>query len=124
MASSPTRWSRALRGKAASPRAGISTKELSVAVQLIADAHKFKGEYMWKIASGWFVGLVLLAPAANAQFARQEVIAFESAMMPPEDFLADKKGTTVTLAGYLRWSVLQPEWLTRTVPWSYSRSTH
>lgn len=57
---------------------------------------------MWKIASGFFVGLVLLAPAANAQFARQEVIAFESAMMSPEDFLAGKKGTTVTLAGNLR----------------------
>ena len=57
---------------------------------------------MWKIAGGFFVGLVLLAPAANAQFARQEVIAFESAMMSPEDFLAGKKGTTVTLAGNLR----------------------
>ena len=57
---------------------------------------------MWKIAAGFVVGLVLLTPAANAQFTRQEVIAFESAMMPVEDFLNGKKGTPVTLAGYLR----------------------
>jgi hypothetical protein len=61
----------------------------------MADALKLKREYMSKIESGFFVGLVLLAPAANAQFARQEVIAFESAMMSPEDFLASKDGTPV-----------------------------
>ena len=58
---------------------------------------------MWKIAAGFVVGLVLLTPTANAQFARQEVIAFESAtMMPVENFLTGKNGTPVTLAGYLR----------------------
>jgi dienelactone hydrolase len=57
---------------------------------------------MWKIAVGVCVGVVLLAPTANAQFTRQEVIAFESAMMPVDDFLTGKKGTPVTLAGYLR----------------------
>src|SRR5215831_18473344 len=57
---------------------------------------------MWKIAAGLFGGLVLLATSANAQFTRQEVIAFESAMMPPQDFLTGEKGTPVTLAGYLR----------------------
>jgi len=58
---------------------------------------------MWKIAAGFFAGLVLLTPAANAQVTRQEVIAFESAtMMPVENFLTGKNGTLVTLAGYLR----------------------
>ena len=57
---------------------------------------------MWKIAASVFVATVLLAPEANAQFTRQEVIAFESATMSPDDFLAGKKGTPVTLAGYLR----------------------
>jgi dienelactone hydrolase len=57
---------------------------------------------MWKIASSLFLGLTLLGPVANAQFNRQEVFAFESAMMSPKDFLAGEKGTTVTLAGYLR----------------------
>jgi len=49
---------------------------------------------MWKIAAGVFVGVVLLAPAANAQFTRQEVIAFAT---PVEDFLTGKKGTPVAL---------------------------
>jgi hypothetical protein len=57
---------------------------------------------MWKIAAGFFVAVVLSAPVANAQFTRQEVIAFESAMMSVDDFLAGRKGTPVTLAGYLR----------------------
>ena len=57
---------------------------------------------MWKIASSLFLGLTLLGPVANAQFNRQEVVAFESAMMSPKEFLAGEKGTTVTLAGYLR----------------------
>ena len=59
---------------------------------------------MWKITASVFVGMLLLVPTANAQFAfmRQEVIAFESAMMPVDDFLTGKKGTPVTLAGYLR----------------------
>jgi hypothetical protein len=48
--------------------------------------------------------LGFIGTAAKAQFARQEVIAFESAMMPPEDFLASKKGTTVTLAGVMGFS--------------------
>jgi dienelactone hydrolase len=57
---------------------------------------------MWKIAAGVIVGAVLLVPPANAQFARQEVIAFESAMMSAPDFLTGKAGTPVRLAGYLR----------------------
>ena len=58
---------------------------------------------MWKIAASFVVGLVLSTTAANAQFARQEVIAFESAtIMPVENFLTGKNGTPVTLAGYLR----------------------
>ena len=39
---------------------------------------------------------------AHAQFARHEVIAFESASMPLGDFLSGKKGTPVILAGLLR----------------------
>jgi dienelactone hydrolase len=57
---------------------------------------------MWKIAAGALAGVVLLASAANAQFTRQEVIAFESATMSAQDFLTGKAGTPVTLAGYLR----------------------
>jgi len=59
---------------------------------------------MWKVAAGVLVGVVLLATGANAQFTftRQEVLSFESAMMPIGDFLAGKKGSPVTLAGYLR----------------------
>src|SRR5882724_5883969 len=56
---------------------------------------------MWK-AIGVFVGVLVLAPGANAQSARQEVLAFESAAMPIGDFLTGKKGSPVTLAGYLR----------------------
>ena len=43
-----------------------------------------------------------LSMPAGAQFTRQEIITFESAMMPVEDFLNGKKGSPVTLAGYLR----------------------
>jgi dienelactone hydrolase len=59
---------------------------------------------MWKIATSIFITVLLLTSAANAQFAftRQEVIAFESATMPTNDFLAGKKGQPVTLAGHLR----------------------
>jgi dienelactone hydrolase len=60
-------------------------------------------DQMWKIAAGAFVGVVLLTSAANAQFTRQEVVAFESATMSAQDFLTGKTpGTPVTLAGYLR----------------------
>src|SRR5580765_4336770 len=59
---------------------------------------------MWKIVTTVFVSLVLLIPVANAQFTftRQEVLVFESANTPINDFLAGKKGEPVTLAGYLR----------------------
>ena len=59
---------------------------------------------MWQIATGVFFSLILLAPVAKAQFSftRQEVLAFESAKMPINDFLTGKKGEPVTLAGYLR----------------------
>jgi dienelactone hydrolase len=57
---------------------------------------------MWKIAAGLLVGTILSAPVANAQFTRQEVIAFESATTSVDDFLTGKKGTPVMLSGYLR----------------------
>jgi dienelactone hydrolase len=57
---------------------------------------------MWKFALGLFIGALLSAPPANAQFARQEVIPFESATMSTGDFLTGKKGTPVTVAGHLR----------------------
>jgi dienelactone hydrolase len=59
---------------------------------------------MWKITTSVFVGLVLWASVANAQFVytRSEVLTFESAKMTVNDFLAGKKGEPVTLAGYLR----------------------
>src|ERR1051325_4244398 len=56
---------------------------------------------MWNIAI-LFVAAFLLAPGANAQYTRQEVIAFESASMPINDFLNGKKGTPVMIAGDLR----------------------
>jgi dienelactone hydrolase len=59
---------------------------------------------MWKFLTIVFLSLIPLAPVVNAQslFARQEILAFESAMVPVNDFLAGKKGEPVTLAGYLR----------------------
>jgi dienelactone hydrolase len=57
---------------------------------------------MWKIATGLFMGVLLLAPEANAQYAREELLTFESATMSVGDFLTGKKGTPVTLAGDLR----------------------
>jgi dienelactone hydrolase len=59
---------------------------------------------MWQIVTGVFFSLILLAPVANAQFSftREEVLAFESAKMPINEFLTGKKGEPVTLAGYLR----------------------
>ena len=57
---------------------------------------------MWKLAIGLFIGALLWAPDANAQYARQELLAFESATMSVGDFLTGKKGTPVTLAGDLR----------------------
>ena len=48
------------------------------------------------------LGMLLFAPAAEAQFARQEVHPFQSAETPAADFLAGKKGAPITLAGYLR----------------------
>jgi dienelactone hydrolase len=57
---------------------------------------------MWKLAIGLFIGALLLAPDANAQYARQELLTFESATMSVGDFLTGKKGTPVTLAGELR----------------------
>ena len=57
---------------------------------------------MWKFAIGLLIGALLLTPKANAQFARQEVLGFESATMSEGDFLTGKPGTPVTLAGYLR----------------------
>ncbi|MGA3403872.1 MAG: dienelactone hydrolase family protein [Acetobacteraceae bacterium] len=49
-----------------------------------------------------FIGVLLLAPDANAQFARQEVLGFTSETMSEGDFLTGKAGTSVILAGYLR----------------------
>ena len=46
--------------------------------------------------------LLLFTTAAEAQFARQEAHSFQSAETSATDFLAGKKGTPVTLAGYLR----------------------
>jgi len=57
---------------------------------------------MWKIAIALFIGVLPLAPEANAQYARQELIAFESETMSVGDFLTGKKGTPVMLAGDLR----------------------
>ncbi len=48
------------------------------------------------------LGMLLFTSAAEAQFARQEVHPFQSAETPAADFLAGKKGTPITLAGYLR----------------------
>src|SRR5262249_165826 len=96
---------------------GIETDRSSGEGRLVARLGRYPGNHrkevltktfslgeglMWKIAIGLVIGALLAAPDAKAQFARQEVLAFESAMMPVEDFLPGKKGTPVTLAGYLR----------------------
>ena len=57
---------------------------------------------MWKIAVAVFIGMLLLEPEANAQYAREELLTFESATMSVGDFLTGKQGTPVTLAGDLR----------------------
>jgi dienelactone hydrolase len=57
---------------------------------------------MWNIVAGLFGGVLLLALEAHAQFARQQVIPFESATVSPSDFLTGKKGTPITVAGHLR----------------------
>ena len=59
---------------------------------------------MWKMVIGLVIGIgaAFHAPDVKAQFARQEVLGFESATMSVQDFLTGKKGTPVTLAGYLR----------------------
>src|SRR4051812_33796789 len=57
---------------------------------------------MWKFAIHLIFGVLLLTPEAEAQFARQEVIAFESTTLTASEFLTGKKGTPVTVAGYLR----------------------
>lgn len=48
-------------------------------------------------------------PGAHAQFARQEIIAFQSDTTAPDDFLAGKKGAPVNLAGHLRLPKAGPE---------------
>jgi dienelactone hydrolase len=51
---------------------------------------------------GLFAGIVLIASSAHAQFARQEVIAFQSMSISDNDFLQGKKdGRAVLLAGRL-----------------------
>jgi dienelactone hydrolase len=57
---------------------------------------------MLKLSIGLFLGVLLLVSQANAQYARQELIAFESETMSVGDFLTGKKGTPVMLAGDLR----------------------
>ena len=57
---------------------------------------------MWKTSIALFIAVLILASGANAQYARQELLAFESATMSVSDFLTGKKGTPVTLAGDLR----------------------
>ena len=53
--------------------------------------------------SGAIVGLMLMAASpVHAQFARQEVHPLSSVNMSAADFLMGKKGTPVTIAGYLR----------------------
>lgn len=57
---------------------------------------------MWKASIALVIGALLLAPEANAQYAREELLTFESATMSVGDFLTGQKGTPVTLAGDLR----------------------
>jgi dienelactone hydrolase len=57
---------------------------------------------MWKASIALVIGVLLLVPEANAQYARQELLTFESATMSVGDFLTGKQGTPVTLAGDLR----------------------
>ena len=53
--------------------------------------------------------LTLAQSAAHAQYARQELIAFQSAKVSPTDFLNGKKGEPIDLAGDLRLPKAGPE---------------
>ena len=48
------------------------------------------------------LSMVLFTSVAEAQFASQELHSLQSAATPGTDFLAGKKGTSITLAGHLR----------------------
>jgi dienelactone hydrolase len=58
--------------------------------------------HVWLLAAAPTIAMALAQPAAHAQFARQEIISFQSAKMSPTDFLNGKKGEPVNLAGHLR----------------------
>ena len=58
--------------------------------------------HVWLLAAAPTIAMALAQPAAQAQFARQEVISFQSAKISPTDFLNGKKGEPINLAGHLR----------------------
>jgi hypothetical protein len=67
--------------------------------------NSFKENIMKRIlVAGAGIAFVLTSaqPAAHAQFARQEIHAFQSSNTTGPEFLSGKKGTPVTLAGHLR----------------------
>jgi len=65
--------------------------------------------HIWHSAAALTVATALAQPTAYAQFARQEIISFQSAKVSPTDFLNGKKGEMVNLAGHLRLPKAGPE---------------
>ena len=53
--------------------------------------------HVWHPVAALTVAMALAQPTAYAQFARQEIISFQSAKVSPTDFLNGKKGETVNL---------------------------
>ena len=51
--------------------------------------------HVWHLAAALTVATALAQPTAHAQFARQEIISFQSAKLSPTDFLNAKKGEKV-----------------------------
>src|SRR3954465_15719528 len=66
-----------------------------------ASAKAHQGSVTMKVLLCMLV-VMLFTTAAEAQFARQELHPFQSADTAAADFLAGKKGASVTLAGDLR----------------------
>jgi poly(3-hydroxybutyrate) depolymerase len=65
--------------------------------------------HVWLFAAAPAIAMALAQTAAHAQFARQDLIAFQSAKISPTDFLNGKKGDPVNLAGHLRLPKAGPE---------------
>ena len=65
--------------------------------------------HVWLLAVAPTIAIALAQPPAHAQFARQEIISYQSAKVSPTDFLNGKMGEPINLAGHLRLPKAGPE---------------